>query len=59
MNELCDTGGRVSNSDKATVAGGLNGHVGEIQSGYEAVHRGYTFGLRNSKRERSIEFAEK
>ena len=48
FNELFDTVGCVQDGEKIIVAGDLNGPTGEGH-GHEAVHEGYTFGLRNSE----------
>ena len=50
-NELFDTVRCMPDSEKVIMAGDLNGHIGEERVGYEAVHGGYSFGLRNSERE--------
>ena len=38
------------------MAGDINGHIGEKRARYEAVHGGYSFGLRNSEGERILKF---
>ncbi|MBJ5565721.1 hypothetical protein JGG61_23040, partial [Salmonella enterica subsp. enterica serovar London] len=40
------------------IAGDLNGHVGVKSDGYEGIHGGFGFGLRNSEGERILEFCD-
>ena len=55
--DLFDTVSCIPDSEKVIVAGDLNGHIGQERLGYEAVHGGYSFGLRNTEGERILEFA--
>ena len=46
--------------DEEVVVGGgnLNGHVGRSTDGFEGVHGGYRYGVRNGEGERILEFAD-
>ena len=39
----------VPSSEKLFIGGDLNGHVGTISTGFEAVHRGFGYGSRNQE----------
>ena len=39
------------------ICGDFNGHVGKVANGYEGVHGGHGYGLRNTEGERILEFA--
>ena len=39
----------VNENDMAIIGGDLNRHVGKCIDGYDGVHGGYGFGLRNTK----------
>ena len=40
------------------LGGDLNGHVGKENDGYEGVHGGQGYGVRNTEGERILEFCE-
>ena len=40
------------------VGGDLNGHVGRSIDGFEGIHEGYGYGVRNGDGERILEFAD-
>ena len=46
------------NSEAVIIGGDLNCHVGEIGNGFEGVHGGKGFGVRNNEGERLLELAE-
>ena len=39
------------------IGGDLNGHVGKEVNGYEGVHGGYGYGIRNTEDEDILEMA--
>ena len=39
------------------ICGDLNGHIGKLANGYEGVHGGYGYGLRNKEGEHILRFA--
>jgi len=43
---------------KCIVLGDFNGHVGDLAEGYEGVHGGHGWGVRNREGERVLEFAD-
>ena len=47
----------IPSEEKIILAGDLNGHIGERADGYEEVHGGYGYGVRNGEGERILEFA--
>ena len=48
----------IPNSEAVIIGGDLNCHVGETANGFEDVHGGKGFGVRNSEGERLLEMAE-
>ena len=50
--------GSVREGERLFVCGDLNGHVGEKTEGYEEVHGGKGFGMRNTEGELLLEFAD-
>ena len=56
--ELFDIVNNIPSTEKVVVAGDLNGHIGEERDGYETIHGGYSFGMRNAEGERILEFAD-
>ncbi|XP_065315531.1 uncharacterized protein LOC135924402 [Gordionus sp. m RMFG-2023] len=40
------------------LAGDLNGHVGANSEGYEGVHGGFSYGMRNLEGERILDFSD-
>ncbi len=47
---------RVKDSEMVVLGGDFNGHVGRDSDGYEGVHGGYGYGVRNSEGESILEF---
>ena len=43
---------------EVVIRGDLNGHVGALAKGYEGVHGGSGFGVRNTKVVRILEFGD-
>ena len=56
--ELFDIVNNIPSTEKVVVAGDLNGHIGKERDGYETIHGGYSFGMRNAEGERILEFAD-
>ena len=52
---LCSAVNKVS-GETLVICGDFNGHVGKVANGYEGVHGGHGYGLRNTKGERILEF---
>ncbi|MBJ5695526.1 hypothetical protein JGG83_23020, partial [Salmonella enterica subsp. enterica serovar Derby] len=48
----------IPDREMVVIAGDLNGHVGVKSDGYEGIHGGFGFGLRNSEGERILEFCD-
>ena len=48
----------VKQSEKIILGGDLNGHVGKNSEGYEGLHSGHGYGVRNTEGERILEFCE-
>uniref|UniRef100_UPI00358E0C29 craniofacial development protein 2-like n=1 Tax=Myxine glutinosa TaxID=7769 RepID=UPI00358E0C29 len=48
----------VKDEEVVVVGGDLNGHVGRSMDGFEGVHGGYGYGVRNGEGERILEFAD-
>ena len=48
----------VKDEEVIVVEGDLNGHVGRNADGFEGVHGGYRYGVRNGEGERILEFAD-
>ena len=46
----------ISEREVVVIGGDLNGHVGSLAEGYEGVHGGSGFGVRNTEGERILEF---
>ena len=42
--------------EKIFIGGDFNGHVGNSRSGFENVHGGYGFGVRNDARNSILDF---
>ncbi|XP_065315425.1 craniofacial development protein 2-like [Gordionus sp. m RMFG-2023] len=49
---------RLANEEGIILAGDLNGHVGVSSEGYEGVHGGFSYGMRNLEGERILEFSD-
>ena len=47
---------KIDEKEIISLGGGLNGHVGKTISGYEDVHGGFGYGVRNAEGERILEF---
>ena len=47
----------VPSSEKLFIGVDLNGHVGTISAGFEAVHGGFGYGSRNQEGEKVLDFA--
>jgi len=56
--ELDDVVSGVRKGERLMVAGDFNGHVGERIEGYEGVHGGHGYGVRNKEGERLLEFVD-
>ena len=54
---LNSTVNKVSAAETLVTCGDFNGHVGKVANGYEGVHGGHGYGLRNTKGEHILEFA--
>ena len=54
---LNSTVNKVSAAETLVICGNFNGHVGKVANGYEGVHGGHGYGLRNTEGERILEFA--
>ena len=48
---------KVSAAETLLILGDFNGHVGRVANGYEGVHGGHDYGLRNTEGEHILEFA--
>ena len=48
----------ISRDERVVICGDFNGHVGKEADGFEGVHGGYSFGVRNAEGEMLLEFAE-
>ena len=48
----------ISRNERVVICGDFNGHVGKDADGFEGVHGGYSFGVRNAEGEMLLEFAE-
>ncbi len=48
----------VKNEEVVVVGGDLIGHGGRSMDGFEGVHGGYGYGVRNVEGERILEFAD-
>ncbi|XP_065319037.1 uncharacterized protein LOC135927029 [Gordionus sp. m RMFG-2023] len=49
---------RLANEEGIILAGDLNGHVGASSEGYEGVHGGFNYGMRNLEGERILDFSD-
>ncbi|XP_065318916.1 uncharacterized protein LOC135926911 [Gordionus sp. m RMFG-2023] len=49
---------RLANEEGIILAGDLNGHLGASNEGYEGVHVGFSYGMRNLEGERILEFSD-
>ncbi|XP_065312585.1 craniofacial development protein 2-like [Gordionus sp. m RMFG-2023] len=49
---------RLANEVGIILAGDLNGHVGASSEGYGGVHGGFSYGMRNFKGERILDFSD-
>ena len=54
---LNSTVNKVSAAETLVICGEFNGHLGKVTNGYEGVHGGHGYGLRNTEGERILEFA--
>src|SRR3989442_1313419 len=48
----------IGQEEFVVIGGDMNGHVGEKVAGYEGVHGGKGYGVRNTEREMLLEFAD-
>ena len=48
----------IKKTERIMLGGDLNGHVGKESDGYEGVHGGQGYGMRNAEGERILEFCE-
>ena len=55
--QLEDTVRKVGADDTLVIGGDLNGYTGNLPNGYEGVHSGYDYGLRNKEGEHVLRFA--
>merc|ERR1712030_104824 len=55
-NEAYDLVGSIPPGESVFLGGDLNGHVGEQQDGYEGVHGGMGYGIKNAEGESILEF---
>ena len=53
---LNSTVNKMSAAETLMISGDFNGHVGPMVDGYEGVHGGHGYGLRNTEREPILEF---
>ena len=53
---LYSTVNKVSAAETLVICGDFNDHVGKVANGYEGVHGGHGYGLRNTEEERILEF---
>ena len=53
---LHDTVRKVGADETLVIRADLNGHIGKLAHGYEGVHGGYDYGLRNKEGEYILEF---
>ena len=44
--------GKLKNEEMIVLGGYLNGHVGKKSEGYEGVHSGFDYGVRNVEGEK-------
>mgnify|MGYP003362448755 CR=1 FL=1 len=47
----------VPSNDKLFIGGDFNGHIGSSSRGYDDVHEGCSFGIRNAKGVALLNFA--
>jgi hypothetical protein len=47
----------VPRGEKLFIGGDLNGHVGAFNTGFEGVHGGFGYGIRNQEGEDVLSFA--
>ena len=47
---------KVDEKEVIILGGDMNGHVGKTTAGYEDVHGGFGYGVRNAEGERILEF---
>ena len=55
-NAVYDLAERLKKEEMVVLGGDLNGHVGRESDGYEGVHGGYGYGIRNMEGETILEF---
>ena len=55
--QLHDTIRKVSDAETIVICGDLNGHIGKDANGYEGIHGGHGYGIRNKEGENILEFA--
>ena len=55
--QLQDTVRKAGADETLVICGDLNSHIGKLANGYEGVHGGYGYGLRNKDSEHILEFA--
>ena len=48
----------IKETERIMLGGDLNGHVGKGSNGYEGVHGGQEYGVRNAEGERILEFVK-
>ena len=49
---------KIGDNEIIVLGGDLNGHVGKSEAGYEGVHGGYGYGVRNADGERILELGD-
>jgi hypothetical protein len=54
---LEDMVGSVASGEKIFIGGDLNGHVGTSNTGFEGVHGGFVYGIRNQEGEDVLSFS--
>ena len=57
-NAVYDLVERLKKEEMVVLGGDLNGHVGRESDGYEGVHGGFGYGIRNMEGETILEFGD-
>ena len=57
-NAVYDIGGKLKNEGMIVLGGDLNGQVGKKREGYEGVHGGFGYGVRNVVGEKILDFGD-
>jgi len=58
QNGLSEVVSELEEREFVLLGSDLNGHVGEQVLGYEGVHGGQSFGMKNAEGERTLEFGD-